>query len=120
MGTRCCARLPPRATTPRRNEAPENRIFELSPTLRRPGKFFCKRPFAFFESLYIGASSGGEDLARPKKETAQQLRERIERYFSRREAEGRFPTEAGMLLELGMSEAEYAERMGGRALPSRA
>ena len=47
-------------------------------------------------------------MARPKKETAQQLRERIERYFSRREAEGRFPTEAGLLLELGLSEAEYA------------
>ena len=57
-------------------------------------------------------------MARPKKETAQQLRERIERYFSRREAEGRFPTEAGMLLELGMSEAEYAERMeDGRYRP---
>ena len=57
-------------------------------------------------------------MARPKKETAQQLRERIERYFSLREAEGRFPTEAGMLLELGMSEAEYAERMeDGRYRP---
>ena len=47
-------------------------------------------------------------MARPRKETAAQLRERIERYFERRQAEGRFPTEAGMLLELGLSEEKYA------------
>ena len=47
-------------------------------------------------------------MARPRKETAAQLRERIERYFERRQAEGRFPTEAGMLLELGLSEAGRA------------
>ena len=47
-------------------------------------------------------------MARSRKETAAGLRERIERYFARREAEGRFPTEAGMLLELDMTEEKYA------------
>ncbi len=47
-------------------------------------------------------------MARSRKETAAGLRERIECYFARREAEGRFPTEAGMLLELDMTEEKYA------------
>ena len=43
-----------------------------------------------------------------KKLSAKRLREGIERYFAGREAEGRFPTEAGLLLELGLTEEEYA------------
>ena len=39
---------------------------------------------------------------------ARGLRAGIERYFTAREEEDRFPTEAGLLLELGLSEAEYA------------
>lgn len=43
-----------------------------------------------------------------KKLSAKRLREGIERYFAEREAEGRFPTEAGLLLELGLTEEEYS------------
>ena len=44
--------------------------------------------------------------------TARGLRAGIERYFTAREEEGRFPTEAGLLLELGLSEAGYADKAG--------
>ena len=35
------------------------------------------------------------------------MRGEIDRYFAQRRAEGRFPTEAGMLLALDLSEEEY-------------
>ncbi|HIS97925.1 MAG TPA: hypothetical protein IAD42_08125 [Candidatus Scatomorpha pullistercoris] len=47
-------------------------------------------------------------MACDRRESAKRFRERIERYFAGREAEGRFPTEAGLLLELGLTEEEYA------------
>ena len=38
---------------------------------------------------------------------AAELRQGIEEYFNARREENRFPTEAGMLLSLGLSEGEY-------------
>lgn len=46
-------------------------------------------------------------MAQSKTERAAKLRERIDEYFSRRTDEGRFPTEAGMLLFLELGEEEY-------------
>ncbi len=51
-------------------------------------------------------------MGRSKREIALDLREKIDGYFAEREAQGRFPTEAGLLLKLGLSEEEYARRLG--------
>ncbi len=55
-------------------------------------------------------------MAGVKRESAKRFRERIERYFTDREAQGRFPTEAGLLLELGLTEEEYAGKLADEKL----
>ena len=58
------------------------------------------------------------DTGKSKTERARELRKGIDEYFDERTARGRFPTEAGMLLALGLSEERYAalrrERIFGR------
>ena len=46
-------------------------------------------------------------MGRSKTQRAAEMRGEIDRYFAQRRAEGRFPTEAGMLLALDLSEEEY-------------
>ena len=46
-------------------------------------------------------------MGRTKTQRAAEMRGEIDRYFAQRRAEGRFPTEAGMLLALDLSEEEY-------------
>lgn len=46
-------------------------------------------------------------MDRSKTQRAAEMRGEIDRYFAQRRAEGRFPTEAGMLLALDLSEEEY-------------
>ena len=46
-------------------------------------------------------------MGRSKTQRAAGMRGEIDRYFAQRRAEGRFPTEAGMLLALDLSEEEY-------------
>lgn len=46
-------------------------------------------------------------MGRSKTQRAAEMRGEIDRYFAQRRAEGRFPTEAGMLLALELSEEEY-------------
>lgn len=53
-------------------------------------------------------------MAKTRTQRAAEFRRQIDEYFARRTAEGRFPTEAGMLLELGLGEAEYARLRGER------
>ena len=48
-------------------------------------------------------------MAKTSNQRAAKLREGIDRYFDARRAEGRFPTEAGMLLALDLSEEEYGK-----------
>ena len=48
------------------------------------------------------------DTGKSKTERARDLRKGIDEYFDERTARGRFPTEAGMLLALGLSEERYA------------
>lgn len=48
------------------------------------------------------------DTEKSKTERARELRKGIDEYFDERTARGRFPTEAGMLLALGLSEERYA------------
>ena len=48
------------------------------------------------------------DTGKSKTERARELRKGIDEYFDGRTARGRFPTEAGMLLALGLSEERYA------------
>lgn len=48
------------------------------------------------------------DTGKSKTERARELRKSIDEYFDERTARGRFPTEAGMLLALGLSEERYA------------
>lgn len=48
------------------------------------------------------------DTGKSKTERAKELRKGIDEYFDERTARGRFPTEAGMLLALGLSEERYA------------
>ena len=48
------------------------------------------------------------DTGKSKTERARELRKGIDDYFDERTARGRFPTEAGMLLALGLSEERYA------------
>ena len=48
------------------------------------------------------------DTGKSKTERARELRKGIDEYFDERTARGRFPTEAGMLLALGLSEERYA------------
>ncbi len=47
-------------------------------------------------------------MGKSKTERARELRKGIDEYFDERTARGRFPTEAGMLLALGLSEERYA------------
>lgn len=51
---------------------------------------------------------GVRDTGKSKTERARELRKGIDEYFDERTARGRFPTEAGMLLALGLSEERYA------------
>ena len=46
-------------------------------------------------------------MGRSKTQRAAEMRGEIDRYFAQRRAEGRFHTEAGMLLALDLSEEEY-------------
>lgn len=48
------------------------------------------------------------NTGKSKTERARELRKDIDEYFDERTARGRFPTEAGMLLALGLSEERYA------------
>lgn len=48
------------------------------------------------------------DTGKSKTERAREIRKGIDEYFDERTARGRFPTEAGMLLALGLSEERYA------------
>ena len=48
------------------------------------------------------------DTGKSKTERARELRKGIDEYFDERTARGRFPTEAGMLLALGLSEERHA------------
>ena len=48
------------------------------------------------------------DTGKSKTERAREFRKGIDEYFDERTARGRFPTEAGMLLALGLSEERYA------------
>lgn len=48
------------------------------------------------------------DTGKSKTERARELRKGIDEFFDERTARGRFPTEAGMLLALGLSEERYA------------
>lgn len=48
------------------------------------------------------------DTGKSKTERARELRKGIDEYFDERTARGRFPTEAGMLLALGLNEERYA------------
>ena len=48
------------------------------------------------------------DTGKSKTERARELRKGIDEYFDERTARGRCPTEAGMLLALGLSEERYA------------
>ena len=48
------------------------------------------------------------DTGKSQTERARELRKGIDEYFDERTARGRFPTEAGMLLALGLSEERYA------------
>ena len=53
-------------------------------------------------------------MGRSKTQRAAELRRGIEEYFSRCEGLERFPTEAGMLLALGLGEEEYEKLRGER------
>ena len=53
-------------------------------------------------------------MGKSKTQRAHELRERIEAYFRRREEENRFPTEAGLLLSLDLSEEQYEKLLGDR------
>lgn len=46
-------------------------------------------------------------MRKTKAQRAAELRERIQEYFNDREAERRFPTEAGLLLALDITEDKY-------------
>ncbi len=46
-------------------------------------------------------------MGKTRTQRAAEMRERIDCYFEQRREEGRFPTEAGMLLALELSEEEY-------------
>ena len=46
-------------------------------------------------------------MHKTRTQRAAELRQGIEEYFDARREENRFPTEAGMLLSLGLSEEEY-------------
>ena len=46
-------------------------------------------------------------MAKTRTQRAAEMRGAIEAYFETRRAEGRFPTEAGMLLQLDLGEDEY-------------
>ena len=48
-------------------------------------------------------------MAKTRRQRAAELRERIEAYFEKRAAQGRFPTEAGLLLELGLARMDWLE-----------
>ena len=53
-------------------------------------------------------------MAKTRRQRAAELRERIEAYVEKRAAQGRFPTEAGLLLELGLGEEEYGKMRADR------
>ena len=53
-------------------------------------------------------------MAKTRRQRAAELRERIEAYFEKRAAQGRFPTEAGLLLERGLGEEEYGKMRADR------
>ena len=48
-------------------------------------------------------------MHKTRTQRAAELRQGIEEYFDARREENRFPTEAGMLLNLGLSEEEQAQ-----------
>lgn len=58
--------------------------------------------------LWYNPAVGVRDTGKSKTERARELRKGIDEYFDERTARGRFPTEAGMLLALGLSEERYA------------
>ena len=55
-------------------------------------------------------------MGRSKTQRAAEMRGEIDRYFAQRRAEGRFPTEAGMLLALDLSEVECKKLSEARLL----
>ena len=56
-------------------------------------------------------------MSKTNRQRRLELRGKIDAYFAERTKQGRFPTEAGMLLSLEMGEEEY-ERMRGEKLYS--
>ncbi len=54
-------------------------------------------------------------MSKTNRQRRLELREKIEAYFAERTKQGRFPTEAGMLLALELGEEEY-ERMRAERL----
>ena len=58
--------------------------------------------------LWYNTAVEVRDTGKSKTERARELRKGIDEYFDERTARGRFPTEAGMLLALGLSEERYA------------
>ena len=58
--------------------------------------------------LWYNSAVEVRDTGKSKTERARELRKGIDEYFDERTARGRFPTEAGMLLALGLSEERYA------------
>ena len=58
--------------------------------------------------LWYNSAVEVRDTGKSKTERARELRKGIDEYFDERTARGRFPTEAGMLLALGLSEVRYA------------
>lgn len=58
--------------------------------------------------LWYNPAAEVRDTGKSKTERARELRKGIDEYFDERTARGRFPTEAGMLLALGLSEERYA------------
>ena len=53
-------------------------------------------------------------MSKTKTQRAAEMREKIDLYFVHRREEKRFPTEAGMLLALDLSEEEYKKLSGER------
>lgn len=57
--------------------------------------------------MLYNAGRGGEEVAKTLRQRRLELRGKIDGYFAERTAQGRFPTEAGMLLTLDIGEEEY-------------
>ena len=57
--------------------------------------------------MWYNHDRGGEAVRKSKAQKAAEMRVKIDEYFELRAGEGRFPTEAGLILALDLSEEEY-------------